>query len=141
MSSNSIVINEFKDAHYVGENLIDVKINHPVYGWIPYTIDPNDSDMTIDNNQLLSLIGDNIAAWIPPTAEQIAEKLEKENRAKRNFKLASEVDPIVMNSLRWNDLSQEKKNEWIFYRQALLDITKDKNWPNLTEQDWPVAPM
>tara|TARA_R100000541_G_scaffold52751_1_gene60546 strand:+ start:100 stop:324 length:225 start_codon:yes stop_codon:yes gene_type:complete len=27
----------------------DVEINHPQHAWLPYTLDPSDGDMTIDN--------------------------------------------------------------------------------------------
>ena len=37
-------------------------------------------------------------------------------------------------------LSTEKKAEWVTYRQALRDLTKHTNWPNLEESDWPQPP-
>ena len=46
----------------------------------------------------------------------------RELRGIRNELLQTEVDPLVTNPLRWNDLSAEKQQEWKDYRQALLDL-------------------
>jgi hypothetical protein len=58
----------------------------------------------------------------------------------RNEKLKTEVDPIVSNFLRWDSLSAEKQKEYEDYRQQLLDITNDANFPwfNLVvkEDNW-----
>lgn len=32
------------------------------------------------------------------------------------------------------------KAAWAAYRQALRDLPSHQNWPNLTDQDWPVRP-
>ena len=37
-------------------------------------------------------------------------------------------------------LSDEKKAEWVVYRQALRDITDHPNFPNLLPEDWPTEP-
>ena len=33
---------EFRNAQHNAFGTIDCEINHPVYGWIPFTADPND---------------------------------------------------------------------------------------------------
>jgi hypothetical protein len=50
----SINISEFRNAQSLQPDnaSMDVEINHPTYGWIPYTLDPSDTDMTIDNSAL-----------------------------------------------------------------------------------------
>tara|TARA_R100000541_G_scaffold7688_1_gene15371 strand:+ start:671 stop:961 length:291 start_codon:yes stop_codon:yes gene_type:complete len=59
-------------------------------------------------------------------------------REERNNLLSSEVDPIVSNALRWNDMSEAKRTEWTNYRQALLDIEDLEGYPdNIT---WPTKP-
>lgn len=37
-------------------------------------------------------------------------------------------------------MTDEKKAEWVAYRQALRDITSHANWPNLEPDDWPTQP-
>ena len=55
-----------RNAQDIGGGRIDCDINHPIYGWIPYTIDPSDTDQTIDNVALLEDIGDNVAPYVAP---------------------------------------------------------------------------
>lgn len=58
-------------------------------------------------------------------------------RRERDVKLL-EVDAVAGNALRWASLSDEKKVEWSTYRQALLDVPQQAEFPlNIT---WPVAP-
>lgn len=136
----SIPITNFRNAKYITESRINVDIEHPVYGWIPYTLDPTDTDMTINNDDLLALIGDDVIPWVPPTQEEIDAKKAEENRYLRDFKLQREVDPVVANVLRWADMPQVEKDAWITYRKALLNISTLPTWPNLTEEDWPIKP-
>ena len=59
----SITITEVRNAQSLREdNLqLDVEINHPVHGWLPYTINPSDTDDTIDERDHLLLAVDAIA--------------------------------------------------------------------------------
>jgi len=34
---------EYRNARYFNQNIIDCEINHPQYGWIPFTADPKDT--------------------------------------------------------------------------------------------------
>ena len=43
-------------------------------------------------------------------------------REVRDQILESEVDPVISNSVRFNSLSTEKQQEWMDYRQTLLDL-------------------
>ena len=51
--------------------------------------------------------------------------------------LLSETDWI---QLADSPFTETKKAEWVTYRQALRDLTKHTNWPNLEESDWPQPP-
>ena len=67
-----------------------------------------------------------------------AAKAPEYAREERNNLLLSEVDPIVSNDLRWNDMTDAKRTEWTNYRQALLDIEDLDGYPdNIT---WPTKP-
>jgi len=68
-----------------------------------------------------------VAPYTPP-ANITGEEALNVVRAERNNRLATEVDPIVSNPLRWNDLTTEQQDAWATYRQALLDITT--TYPN-----------
>lgn len=58
--------------------------------------------------------------------------LSIENRVTRDAKLA-ETDFYALSDVT---MSSEMQT----YRQALRDITSHSNWPNLSDDDWPVAP-
>lgn len=76
-------------------------------------------------------------------AEREAEYIESENsfiatdnRLKRN-QLLADSDWTQMND---SPLSNEDKTLWATYRQELRGVTDLDAWPNLADDDWPVAP-
>lgn len=73
-------------------------------------------------------------------AEWAAEeaKAPEYARKERDFLLASNVDPVVSNTLRWNDMTDAKRTEWTNYRQALLDIETLEGYPHSIV--WPTKP-
>lgn len=80
-------------------------------------------------------------AWVyDPTVrelsvEQIAERSVSragEARVKRDGLLA-ETDFYALSDVTMSDAMT-------IYRQALRDITSHKNWPDLSESDWPTKP-
>lgn len=132
---------EYRNAKYINDSgWIDCEINHSEYGWIPYTLDPNDTDMTINNNDLLATMNANgdVAAYVPLTAAEVDTQLAAEIRLERDSRLQVEVDPIVSNPLRWADMTEAKQTEWANYRTALLDITTQASFP--TSVTWPTKP-
>lgn len=129
----------YRNAKYIDDTLIDCEIEHPVHGWIPYTLDPADTDMTVDNNVLLAAMAEagDVAAYIPPTQEELDAAKAASVRAERDNLLLT-VDAIAGNALRWASLSAEQQAEWAAYRQALLDIPQQAGFPhNVT---WPEVP-
>jgi hypothetical protein len=131
---------EYKNARYIGEGIINCQINHTQYGWIPYTLHPDDTDGSVSNSELLEameLAGD-VAPYVPPTQSELDREVAEVVRAQRDELLVSEVDAIAGNALRWSDLSSEKQGEWREYRSALLSITKSEGFPH--KVSWPVKP-
>ena len=77
--------------------------------------------------------------WIPPTQAELDEAEAKSVRYTRDVKLATEVDPISGNALRWAALDADTQAAWAAYRQALLDVPAQADFPyNVT---WPTAPV
>lgn len=136
----SIQITEYRNAQSLNADntCVDVEINHPNYGWIPYTIDPRDTDMTINNDDLLALIGSDFTPYTAPTQEELDAKTAVNERAWRDHLLRSEVDPIVSNALRWAEMSSEKQAEWAQYRTDLLNVPQQSSFPNSIS--WPSKP-
>ena len=136
----NITITEVRNAASLqSDNLrMDVEINHPKFGWIPYTLDPADTDTTINNDEVMALIGTDFAPYVAPTQAELDAAAAAQVRAERDNILATVVDPIVSNNLRWADMTTEKQSEWSAYRTALLDITGQAGFPhNVT---WPTKP-
>jgi hypothetical protein len=96
-----------------------------------------------------------ITDWVPPPPPSV-EEVAAQVRAVRNQKLQFEVDPIVSNPLRWNDMTEAQQQAWTDYRRALLDMPNDPAFPwydtvvtidpawgssvELFRAPWPVAP-
>jgi len=135
----TITITEARNGAYIdASGTIDCEINHPEWGWIPYTLSDSDGDTTIDNAAIKVLLGSNITAYVPPTQDELDAEAAAEVRAERDYRLSTEVDPIVSNPLRWADLTTEQQNAWSQYRTDLLNITDHSGFPhNVT---WPTKP-
>jgi hypothetical protein len=136
----TITITEVRNAQSLNaENtMFDVEINHPEHGWIPYGLNPDDTDMTVDNSVLIGLIGTDFEAYVAPTQEELDAELAASLRAQRDDKLVQEVDPIVTNPLRWAELTDAKQAEWTQYRTDLLNLPDQSGFPNSIT--WPTKP-
>ena len=131
----------YRNAKIINEKgWVNCEINHPEYGWIPYTLDPSDSDMTINNDDLLAEMATNgdVAAYVPPTQEELDAEAAAAIRQERDMRLTTSVDPIAGNALRWADLTIDQQQAWADYRQALLDIPQQPGFPH--EVRWPTKP-
>lgn len=135
----SITITQVRNAASLqSDNLrMDAEINHPDYGWLPYTVDPSDTDTTIDNDEVMALIGDNFTAYVAPTQAELDAALAVEVRADRDARLL-EVDAIAGNALRWAELTTDVQTEWSNYRQGLLEVPQQDSFPN--NVTWPTKP-
>ena len=130
----------YRNAQYINDNgWIDCEIEHPEFGWIPYTLDPADTDMTVNNDDLLAamaLAGD-VAAYVPPTQAELDAAKAAQVRAEREQRLHT-VDAIAGNALRWAALDADTQAAWATYRQALLDLPQQAGFPNGVT--WPASP-
>jgi len=135
-----VTITEVRNAQSLNaENTrFDVEINHPEHGWIPYTLNPDDTDMTVDNSVLLELIGTDYAVYVAPTQAELDAELSENLRGQRDQKLVEEVDPLVTNPLRWAELTDAKQAEWTQYRTDLLNLPDQAGFPNTVT--WPTKP-
>ena len=136
----TVTITEVRNAASLqSDNLrMDVEINHPEYDWIPYTLNPADTDTTIDNAEVMALIGTNFAAYVAPTQAELDEETAANVRSERDNILATVVDPLVSNPLRWAEMTADKQTEWSQYRTDLLNVPQQSGFPN--NITWPVEP-
>jgi hypothetical protein len=130
----------YRNAQRLANGMIDCEIEHETFGWIPFTCDPNDTGAQFDTAALHATmdVDPATAAYIPPTQEELDAAAATTVRQQREILLATQVDPIVSNPLRWADLSAEQQQAWATYRRALLDITEQSGFPHNVV--WPVAP-
>ena len=130
----------YRNAKRLANGWIDCEIEHEIFGWIPFTCNPNDTGAQIDVATLHAQMDADhaTAAYVPPTQEELDAAAAEAVRAERDYKLAYEVDPVVSNPLRWADLTAEKQAEWAAYRRALLDITAQSGFPHSVV--WPTKP-
>jgi hypothetical protein len=113
---------------------IDCEIEHPIFGWIPFTCDPADTGAQFDVQELHQQMKASGAVEAMTQAEIDAE-VAADARAIRDSKLAEEVDPIASNALRWAALTADEQQALADYRQALLDVPQQPGFPgNIT---WP----
>jgi len=118
----------YKNAIYNHFNTIDCEIDHPQYGWIPFTASPNDCEE--HGRKLYHKIkkNGNISPYIPPSKEQI----ELQERAKRNDLL------FGSNWTQLPDVPEKIKSKWAEYRQKLRNIPDQEGFPY--DIIWPTSP-
>jgi hypothetical protein len=123
---------------------------------LPFTADPNDVEAYGRDIYARAAAGEfgAVASFeaTPTTTEQVSNAVRQE----RNRKLETEVDPIVSNPLRWEDLTPEQQQAVANYRRALLDMTDDAAFPwydlvvsetdfgfdvDVFKAPWPINPM
>ena len=120
----------YRNAKHISEGRIDCEIEHPIHGWIPYTLDPADTDTTVDNDELLLAIGADAAAYVPPTQEELDVALAASVREERNAALAA-TDYVSLSDY------PVKAGE-LEYRQALRDVPQQAGFPKT--HTWPNKP-
>lgn len=125
----------YRNAEKNREGLINCEIQHPTYGWIPFQASPNDTQA---HGRALYQRINNDPDLHHETDEEYSERKALIVRAIRNSKLNGEVDPIISNSIRFNELPVEKQDAWKAYRKALLDISLQEGFP--LEIEWPTKP-
>jgi len=136
----TIVITEVRNARALGSDnlLMEVEINHPQHGWIPYGVNPADTDPTIDNAEVMALIGSNFTAYVAATQAELDATTAAQVRSERDNILATVVDPLVSNPLRWADLTADQQTAWSQYRTDLLAVPQQAGFP--TTITWPQEP-
>ena len=136
----TITITEVRNAQSLqaDNTRLDVEINHPEHGWIPYTIDPADTDTTISSDEIMALIGTQFAAYVAPTQAELNAETAANFRVERYNILVAVVDPLVSNPLRWADITADQKAAWSQYRTDLLAVPQQSGFPNSIT--WPTEP-
>lgn len=116
---------------------IDVELNHPDFGWIPFTASSEDKESIGEHLYKMAMAEafGVIEKYTEPvlTNEELAEKY----RYERDEKLR-QLDAIVQNPLRWSDFTATQQSDIATYRSLLLDVPQQPGFPS--EFEWPVIP-
>ena len=131
----SVKITEVRNAISLNDSNteFEVEITHPTYGWIPYHLLSDDTDTTINDDEIIKLIGTNFRKY---SDEEQNDLDAGEIRMERDTRL-EDVDDIY-GTLRWEYLSSEKQNEWKQYRIDLLNVPQQSSFPS--KVTWPTKP-
>lgn len=76
--------------------------------------------------------------WVLRPQQEIDTMVAEQVRNDRDYRLLTQVDPVVTNPLRWADLTPEQQQAWADYRRSLLDITSQSGFPHVIV--WPNPP-
>lgn len=124
---------QYRNAKHISDGRIDCELEHPTYGWIPYTLDPSDTDTTVDNTDLLTAMLENgdVADYIPPTQEDIYLASCSGVRDRRG---------VLLVASDWTQVADATVDQaaWAAYRQALRDVPQQAGFPENVV--WPTAP-
>ena len=122
----------YRNPKFLENGWIDCEIEHPQYGWIPFTCDPNDAGAQLDTAALFAEMQPHAAAYIPPTQEQLDAMAAEAVRAERDRLLAAS------DWTQLPDVPEAIRAVWAAYRQALRDIPQQEGFPHSVV--WPSKP-
>lgn len=129
---------KYRNPQHLEDGRIDCEIEHPIFGWIPFTCDAKDKGATVcDARKLHEKMSKDARPYVPPAQAELDALGAAEVRQERAM-LLSEVDAVVGNPLRWEEMSGDRRDAWRRYRRALLDVTKQKGFPRAVQ--WPQRP-
>lgn len=120
--------------------LIDCEVLFQDLGWVPFTASINDSaihSIEIFTKAMSGLYGE-IAPYVTLEPTDIITISDDEKIRKKRNLLLQNLDLYVSNPLRWNSYSQAQKDDFARYRQKLLDVPLQPNFPQNVL--WPQPP-
>ena len=131
--AKGIIKMKYRNPEYIENGWIDCEIEHPIYGWIPYTCDPSNTAESFDCKLLFEKMKKHANPYVPKaTTPPSGNDLSMEVRNKRN---------ILLSASDWTqlpDVPDATKQKWAEYRQALRDVTDQPNFPQSVT--WPTKP-
>lgn len=130
----------YRNAKYIKNGWINCEIEHPKYGWIPFTCNPDDKGAAFDTKELFDRMvkSGKVEPYIPPTQEELNDSQMELVRAKRDA-LLKESDILVLPD-RWATYTTVRQKQIADYRQALRDLPENITdpfkvvWPVLEEE-------
>lgn len=121
---------DYRNPIYTVDGRINCEVNHPEFGWVPFTADPN--DVAAHGRAIFSKITEagDIAPYVAPVISD-ADLAEQIRLQRNNLLAASDWTQLP-------DVPQTTKDVWATYRKELRDITLQSEFPR--EIVWPTKP-
>jgi len=138
----------YKNAKYTSQLLstIDCEIDHPTFGWIPFTVNPNDiTKYVAESSETASELFDRIKAEVLDIPLDIPLETIDSIRGRRN-ELLDETDYIMQRHTNEEalglstTLNSEQYVNWLQYRQALRDFPSTYSPTTIESIEWPTKP-
>jgi hypothetical protein len=99
---------------YTADGRIDCEIEHPQYGWIPFTCDPNDTGAEFDTAALFDAMQPHAAPYVPAP---IVPPTIEEQQAARQSAFQREADPLFF---KWQ-AGEGTEEDWQAKRAEIRD--------------------
>jgi hypothetical protein len=87
---------------------IDLEINHPVYGWIPFTASPADSEQ-IGQDLFARAVAGEFGPVAPYVAPAVVPPTPEQTEALRRAAYQAEADPLFFKSQR----GEAQQSDWL----------------------------
>ena len=122
---------DYRNPIFTENGWIDCEIEHPQYGWIPFTCDPDEAHPQFDTRALFDAMKGEAAPYVPPPAPS-DDEIAAQVRAERNRLLAAS------DWTQLPDVPEAIRTAWAEYRQALRDAPSQEGFPHSVV--WPEKP-
>lgn len=96
---------------YIANGRINCEIEHPQYGWIPFTASPTDVEPL--GRELFAQLKDSAAAYVAPPPPPAPTQAEQE--AQRQLAYTAEADPLFF---KWQ-AGEATEAEWLAKREEI----------------------
>ena len=128
---------EFRNPVYIksDNSLIDLEINHGVYGWVPYTLLRGDKTAAINTEELWDeVVAGSVTAYAAPSNSVLYAEL----RSTRDTLLSDSDWTQVGDLVSSGAMTADKLAEWKTYRQSLRNLPANTSDPSSIT--WPTKP-
>jgi hypothetical protein len=104
---------------YTADGRIDCEIEHPQYGWIPFTASPDDPEQHGRDIFAAAVASGNVAPYVAPVIDpaEVFAAEQAEQEAKRQAAYTAEADPLFF---KWQ-AGEATEAEWLAKRQEIRD--------------------
>ena len=117
----------FRTPKFNSDGTLDCEIEHPQFGWIPFTANP--SDVEPIGAEVFNAAKAYATEYVEPPVDPKA--LANTARTKRN---------ALLTASDWTQVADAPVDQtaWATYRQALRDVPSQAGFPE--NIDWPAVP-